>query len=71
MLIGDKVSYDAVNEAYCLLTSYVREEGKIGAKYNLEHIKELSVFLSDILKHPENFVDDRNTQEDISKSDKL
>ncbi len=64
MLIGDKVSYDAVNETYCLLTSYVREEGKIGAKYNLEHIKELSIFLSDILKHPENFKE--NTEQKSS-----
>ena len=30
MLVGDKVSYDAVKEAYCLLASYIREEGKIG-----------------------------------------
>ena len=29
MLVGDKVTYDAVNEAYCLLTAYIREEGKI------------------------------------------
>lgn len=56
MLVGDKVSYDAVNEAYCLLASYIREEGKIGAKYNLEHLQELTTFLADILKHPENFV---------------
>ena len=56
MQVGDKVSYDAVNEAYCLLASYIREEGKIGAKYNLEHLQELTTFLADILKHPENFV---------------
>ena len=71
MLVGDKVSYDAVNEAYCLLSSYIREEGKVGAKYNVEHLQELVVFLADILKHPENFVNDRNTQKNISKDDKL
>ena len=31
MLVGDKVSHAAVSEAYCLLTSYIREEGKVGA----------------------------------------
>ena len=71
MLVGDKVSYDAVNEAYCLLASYIREEGKIGAKYNTEHLQELVVFLAEILKHPENFVNERNTQENISKNGQL
>ena len=71
MQVGDKVSYDAVNEAYCLLSSYIREEGKVGAKYNTEHLQELVVFLADILKHPENFVNDRNTQENLSKDGKL
>lgn len=61
MLVGDKVSYSAVSEAYCLLTSYIREEGKIGAKYNLEHLRELSIFLSEILKHPENFLQEEKT----------
>ena len=56
MLVGDKVSHAAVSEAYCLLSSYIREEGKIGATYNAEHIEECVRFLSEILKHPENFV---------------
>ena len=71
MQVGDKVSYDAVNEAYCLLSSYIREEGKVGAKYNTEYLQELVVFLADILKHPENFVNDRNTQKNNSESNKL
>jgi len=57
MLVGDKVSHAAVSEAYCLLSSYIREEGKVGAKYNAEHIEECVRFLSEILKHPENFVE--------------
>lgn len=57
MLVGDKVSYDSVNEAYCLLTSYIREEGKIGTKYNQEHLQNFVVFLAEILKHPDNFTD--------------
>ena len=55
MLVGDKVTYEAANEAYILLTAYVREEGKIGAKYNKEHLFQFNKFLAEILKHPENF----------------
>lgn len=71
MLVGDKVSHAAVSEAYCLLTSYIREEGKVGAKYNQEHLQTFASFLAEILKHPENFVNDRDTQENDSKSNKL
>lgn len=63
MRVGDKVSYDSVNEAYCLLTSYIREEGKIGTKYNQEHLQNFVVFLAEILKHPENF---KNTDQNGS-----
>jgi hypothetical protein len=63
MLVGDKVSHAAVSEAYCLLTSYIREEGKIGAKYDPEHLQKFVVFLSEILKHPENFVEEKKTTE--------
>jgi hypothetical protein len=55
MVVDEKVSYPACNEAYCLLTAYLREEGKVGAKYNKEELAEFVKFLSDILKHPENF----------------
>jgi hypothetical protein len=54
MFIDDKVSYYAVNEAYCLLSAWLREE-KIAADYNPEEIKEAIDFLAEILKHPENF----------------
>jgi hypothetical protein len=63
MLVGDKVSHAAVSEAYCLLTSYIREEGKIGAKYDPEHLQKFVVFLSEILRHPENFVEEKKTTE--------
>ena len=59
MLVGDKVSHAAVTEAYCLLSSYIREEGKIGAKYNEEHIQAFVTFLTEILKHPENFINEK------------
>lgn len=64
MFIDDKISYQAVNEAYCLLSAYLREE-KIAANYNRDEIKEAVVFLSEVLKHPENFVGvDRKTSKE-------
>ena len=64
MLVGENLSYPACNEAYCLLTAYLREEGKIGAKYNKEELQQFVLFLAEILKHPENFTGiDRKTQE--------
>jgi hypothetical protein len=55
MLVGDKLEYAAANEAYCLLTAYIREEGKLGAKYDKDELKRFIAFLAEILKHPENF----------------
>ena len=66
MLVGDKVSHAAVSEAYCLLTSYIREEGKIGTNYNKDHLENFVVFLAEILKHPENFKNIGNTEQEGS-----
>lgn len=55
MFIEKKASYESCNEAYCLLTAYIREEGKVGAKYNKEDLEEFVKFLAEVLKHPENF----------------
>jgi len=55
MIVGDKVSHSAVTEAYCLISSYIREEGKMGANYNKEHLLDFVNFLAEVLKHPENF----------------
>ena len=65
MLVGDKVSHAAVTEAYCLLSSYIREEGKIGANYNQEHIKKFVMFLAEVLKHPENFVEPKPVEDKV------
>lgn len=48
-----KVTFDAVSEAYCLLSAYVREEGKLGAKYNKDRIQTFVVFLAELMKHGE------------------
>lgn len=56
MLVGNKVSHSAVTEAYCLISSYIREEGKLGTNYDKEHLLEFVKFVAEILKHPENFV---------------
>ena len=73
MLVGDKVTYEAANEAYILLSAYVREEGKIGAKYNKEHLFHFNKFLAEILKHPENFtgVDRKKKERHADGSEKL
>ena len=63
MFIDDKISYTAVNEAYCLLTAWMREE-RIAANYNREEIAECVKFLAEILKHPENFVEEEVVVED-------
>jgi len=65
MLVGDKLKYPAANEAYCLITAYLREE-KIGARYNKEDLLEFANFLAEILRHPENFigVDRKKKEED-------
>lgn len=70
MLVGDKLSYPAANEAYCLLMAYIREE-KIAANYNKEDLTEFVNFLATILKHPENFVGvDRKRKLDESSEEK-
>ena len=66
MLVGDKVSHAAVSEAYCFLSAYIREEGKIGATYNAEHLQKCAIFLSEILKHPENFKDFKEVEQEGS-----
>lgn len=64
MLVGDKISYHAANEAYCLVMAYIREE-KIAATYDKENLQEFVHFLAEILKHPENFIGvDRKPKED-------
>lgn len=46
-----KITFDAVSETYCLLSAYVREEGKLGAKYNKDRIQTFVVFLAELMKH--------------------
>lgn len=72
MLVGDKLSHGAASEAYILLSSYIREEGKLGTTYDKNRLTEFVRFLADILQHPENF--NRVTEEetkDLSDQDGL
>lgn len=55
MLVGDKITHKAVTEAYCLISAYVREEGKVATTYDKEQLQSFALFLAEILKHPENF----------------
>lgn len=51
----EEVSYESVVEAYCLLSSYIREDGKVGAKYNMEYLKDFVTFLSSLITDPNFF----------------
>jgi hypothetical protein len=48
-----KVTFDAVSEAYCLLSSYLREDGKVKGRYNEERLQSFVVFLAELMKHDE------------------
>lgn len=54
-MIVENLSHDAANEAFILLSAYVREEGHLGAHYDKDRLKEFINFLHDILKNPKNF----------------
>lgn len=72
MLVGDKLSHGAASEAYILLSSYVREDGKLGANYDKNRLTEFVRFLAEILQHPENFNRDLETkEEDLPDQDGL
>ena len=51
----ENLDHNSVNEAYLLLTAYLRED-KIGASYNKEHLLNFVNFLHDVLKNPNNFI---------------
>ena len=67
MFVDDKISHNAANELYILLTAYVRNEGKVAADYNMEFLKEGISFLHDILKHSENFIVKKAEPEAVEK----
>ena len=48
-----KVNFDAVSEAYCLLTSYLREDGKVKGRYNEERLQKFVIFLAELMKYEE------------------
>jgi hypothetical protein len=47
------VSIDAITEAYCLLTSYLREEGKVRSSYDSDKLQKAVLFLAEIIKEGE------------------
>jgi len=52
---GEDLNYEALVEAYCLLSSYIREDGKVGAKYDMDYLKQFTVFLSKVMTDPRMF----------------
>ena len=45
-----KLSENSINEAYCLISAYLRED-KIGATYNKDYLQDFIHVLHDILKN--------------------
>ena len=52
---GEDVTYESLVEAYCILSSYVREDGRVGAKYDMDYLKQFTVFLSKVMVDPRMF----------------
>ena len=51
--INTTVSIGAITEAYCLLTSYIREEGKVRSSYDTDKLQKAVLFLAEIIKEGE------------------
>ena len=71
MLVGEHLEYGPATEAYCLLMAYIREDGKLGSKYNKEEIKVFCNFLAEILNHPSNFVGVDRTERERNEDGSL
>ena len=67
----DEMNYDAFVEAYCLISSYVREEGKVGAKYDMDHLKEFVKFMARVMSDPDCFDTDVDMNPDRNEDGSL
>ncbi len=54
-MLVENLSQSAANEAYILLSAYLREDGKVQPNYNKEHLKEFVKFLQGIINDPHNW----------------
>ena len=67
----DEMNYDSFVEAYCLISSYIREEGKVGAKYNMEYLQEFVKFMAKVMSDPECFDTDMEINPDRNEDGSL
>ena len=67
----DEMNYDAFVEAYCLISSYVREDGKVGAKYNMEHLQDFVKFMAKVMSDPDCFDTDMDLNPDRNEDGSL
>jgi hypothetical protein len=63
------VSIGAITEAYCLLTSYLREEGKVRSSYDSDKLQKAVLFLAEIIKEGEFGINKISINEDIPDHD--
>ena len=71
MFEKNQVSYDAVSEAYCLISSYIREEGKVADVYDTEVLEEFVNFLASVMTNSNYFPDDQRIQKERLKDGSL
>lgn len=67
----DEMNYDSFVEAYCLISSYVREDGKVGAKYNMDHLQEFVKFMARVMSDPNCFDTDVDINPDRNEDGSL
>ena len=63
------VSIGAITEAYCLLTSYLREEGKVRSSYDSDKLQKAVLFLAEIIKEGELGINKINIDDSIPDHD--
>jgi hypothetical protein len=63
------VSISAITEAYCLLTSYLREEGKVRSSYDSDKLQKAALFLAEIIKEGELGINTINIDDNIPEHD--
>ncbi len=63
------VSIGAITEAYCLLTSYLREEGKVRSSYDSDKLQKAVLFLAEIIKEGELGLNKINIDDSVPEHD--
>jgi hypothetical protein len=67
--VNTTVSIGAITEAYCLLTSYLREEGKVRSSYDSDKLQKAVLFLAEIIKEGEIGINKINIDDNIPDHD--